>query len=193
MNPLFSLAAFAPLVAGMVWLAVANRMSALGWATGIGAGLLLWTLVEYVLHRFVHERVTRLAGGRPPHLGHHARPTDLSVMVTPLSFTLPAALVLWGLLRLVAGDWASAGIVMLGVLGGYFAYEIVHYSVHMTTAKGPLRYWRKHHFRHHFTDSKACYGVTTPLWDYVFRSLESSTARRASLARQPSNSLHTGN
>ncbi len=172
MNPLLSLGAFLPLVACNVWLAIVSDVPASSCLLGAGGGLLLWTLLEYGLHRFVHERVTHLAGGRPPHLGHHARPKDLRVMVTPLSFTLPAALVLWVLLKLAAGEWAFAGVVLIGVLAGYFAYEIVHYSVHMSTADGwLLRFWRAYHFRHHFQNSKAWYGVTSPLWDYAFGSV----------------------
>lgn len=169
-RPLWKLLAFAPLIAAAAWLA-----APLGAPIGLGllgAGLLLWTLLEYLLHRYAHLSSFSMSNGRRPHLGHHARPTDLSVMVTPLWFTLPVSLTLWGCLRLVLGSWPMASAVLIGVLAGYVTYEVVHYRIHITSRPGRLlRRLRDYHYHHHFRNASERFGITTPVWDFVFRSL----------------------
>ena len=168
-SPLLKLLAFAPALVGAAVLGA--PLGFVTWLIHVSGGLVAWTFLEYLLHRFAHESSFSFGDGRRPHLGHHARPTDLSVMVTPLSFTLPVTVVLWAFLRLTLGGWAPASAVLLGVLAGYFAYEVVHYRVHMASRPGPLLRWlRGYHFDHHFRDSSSRFGVTTPLWDFVFRS-----------------------
>ena len=155
--------------------AVAGVLSAsfgaLSWLLHLGGGLLFWTLLEYGLHRFAHESSFSIGDGRRPHLGHHPRPTDLAIMVTPLSFTLPVTLALWGCFRLALGAWPEASVALLGVLVGYVTYEVIHYRVHMTDRPGPvLQRLRDYQLEHHFRSATGRHGVTTPLWDFVFRS-----------------------
>jgi len=48
----------------------------------------------------------------------------------------------------------------------------MHYWLHHAV---PRSEWgkrlREHHMRHHFQDHRFGYGVSTPLWDVVFRTL----------------------
>lgn len=169
-NALLPLITFAPLLATAAIVAAPLGVpAALGYLSG---GLFLWTLLEYVVHRFAHEsRFSVGKDGRRPHLGHHARPTDLSVMVTPLSFTLPVTLALWAGLRLALGAWPPASALLFGILVGYGAYEGIHYRIHSASIRGPLlRRLRDHHLHHHFRNASSHFGVTTPFWDIIFRS-----------------------
>jgi len=169
MQPLWSLVALAPLTLAATWLATPlDILPGLGL---LALGLILWTLLEYLLHRYAHLSGFTMSEGRRPHLGHHARPTDLTVMVTPLWFTLPVSVALWGCLRFVLASWATASAVLMGVLIGYVAYEIVHYRIHIARRPGRLLRWlRDYHYHHHFRNASEQYGITTPLWDFVFRS-----------------------
>jgi sterol desaturase/sphingolipid hydroxylase (fatty acid hydroxylase superfamily) len=56
-----------------------------------------------------------------------------------------------------------------GVWAGFLYYEAVHYRVHLTRGQGRfIGRQRRAHFHHHFRAPDRCFGVTTPLWDYVF-------------------------
>lgn len=143
------------------------------WLLWLAAGLLLWTLIEYGMHRFVFHYWAPKVRPRqvPPHLRHHETPREAEFILTPISFSLPMAAVVAGGLRLALGSWERAATVIAGVIAGYLAYEILHLRMHTSSSSGALIQWmRRHHFRHHFIDPDACFGVTTPLWDVVLRT-----------------------
>lgn len=80
------------------------------------------------------------------------------------------------LIALPATFWAAGGIG-LSFVGGFFAmyiaYEVIHRRLH--TAPGRNRYgrWaRRHHLHHHYRRPKMNHGVTTPIWDLVFGTLD---------------------
>jgi sterol desaturase/sphingolipid hydroxylase (fatty acid hydroxylase superfamily) len=114
------------------------------------------------------------------HLEHHAHPTDPHTNVTPLSFSVPVTLLLWGTVTLLVGSIELGTLVTGGGLLGYVAYELIHFSTHMWTYDGGLiRYWRAHHFEHH-RHPRTCYGFTSPLWDIVFRTTRRPSAQPGS-------------
>ncbi len=169
--PRIALLAFVPLLSGaVVWNAAAGRLAGGGWTVEIAGGLGLWTLVEYLGHRFLFHFVPRSAWllERQQHLAHHQSPSEPAYYVVPLWFTIPVALLIWGALGLVAGG-PRAALLTAGTVLGYIAYELIHYEIHRGREGGPLmRFWRRHHFHHHFTDADRCFGFTTPFWDWVF-------------------------
>jgi 4-hydroxysphinganine ceramide fatty acyl 2-hydroxylase len=140
-------------------------------------GVLLWTLLEYGLHRFIfhiqiplrNPRLRDIVNGS--HLGHHASPRDpTKVLVQPLYGVVVSSLV-YGLLYALSGSLFSAAGVMAGIWAGFLYYEAVHYRVHFSlSGSGFIARQRRAHFYHHFTNNKLCFGVTSPLWDYVFRT-----------------------
>ena len=134
-------------------------------AASFAGGLLLWTPLEYFIHRYAFHRLA-------PHYQHHEYPTDHRYILAPLWFSLLSAAILWPLLRLVAGSWSRAALVEAGVVSGYLIYERLHIHIHSENAGGVvLRALRKHHYYHHFADDTKCFGVVTPFWDRVFGSL----------------------
>ena len=150
-----------------------HRLSELLWL--VPAGVFVWTLLEYGLHRLVFHIQAPIRNPRlreflnASHLGHHASPRDPGkLLVHPLfGFVISAAL--YGLIYLLSGSVFSAAGVMAGVWAGFLYYEAVHYRVHFSLAGTGLVAWqRRAHFYHHFTNNKRCFGVTSPVWDYVF-------------------------
>jgi hypothetical protein len=132
-------------------------------------GLVLWTLLEYLLHRFVFHHFHGIVGTY--HLEHHVAPRDLRYIFVrkpwAVGISVLLILVLWGL----TGNFLQTAGLMAGIWTGYLYYEAVHYRVHFTSSEGWLiARQRRQHFRHHFHDARRCFGVTTPLWDYVFRT-----------------------
>ena len=157
---------YIPLVgAAVVWNFLVGRLSLFSGAVSFVAGLLLWTLLEYVIHRFAFHRLA-------PHYQHHEFPTDHRYIFAPLWFSLLSAAVLWGLLSLITQSWATGALVEAGAVTGYLGYELLHIVIHSERPGGALlRSLRRHHYYHHFADDTKCYGVVTPFWDRVFGSM----------------------
>ncbi len=71
--------------------------------------------------------------------------------------------------------WHTASPTASGLLGfvfGYLAYDMIHYATHHFSMKETeMGLWLKHyHSKHHYQDEKYGFGVSSPLWDYVFRT-----------------------
>jgi sterol desaturase/sphingolipid hydroxylase (fatty acid hydroxylase superfamily) len=141
-------------------------------AVGLAAaGYLFWTLTEYWLHRVVfHFEPDRGVGARLHwiiHGVHHDHPNDPMRLVMPPSVSVPLALLFYGLFLLVVGSAAPG--VAAGFLGGYLAYDMLHYHVHHHTPTSRMgKRLRELHMRHHFQDDTRGFGVSAPWWDWVF-------------------------
>jgi sterol desaturase/sphingolipid hydroxylase (fatty acid hydroxylase superfamily) len=159
-----------------------SSASAFPWYIPIGylVGLVLWTLAEYNVHRFVfhlrprapwQERMVYLAHGI-----HHHQPHCKTRLVLPPAFSVPLAVIFCGLFYLVitvvlgAGHWLLP--VFAGFLTGYITYDLIHYATHHAPVRGRVwKYLKKHHMYHHFKTPNDRYGVSSPLWDYVYGTL----------------------
>ena len=160
------LAIFGPVIAAAI--IVNARLPLLGSVLFYIAGLFLWTLLEYGIHRFAFHDFF------PSHYQHHEDPKDPKYIVSPLWLSCGTSALLWVALRIPAGSWARSGLMVAGIICGYLAYEGVHLKIHANEAGGPLlRALRKRHYFHHFADDHFHYGVTTSVWDRVFGSLPS--------------------
>ena len=136
------------------------------WFEAVGLGLLAWTAIEYVLHRWVLHRV-------PPfnrlHGMHHAHPGALIGTPTWLSTSL--FLTLWAALGHEASAPVAGGLAT-GLMTGYLAYALVHDAVHHRRARPRSWLYRAklRHARHHRTGSNSDFGVSTGFWDGVLRT-----------------------
>ena len=136
-------------------------------------GLVSWTLVEYVLHRFV---LHGLQPFRRWHAEHHLRPMALICAPTILSATLIATLVFLPALAL-SNLWCACAMT-LGMLTGYLAYAITHHATHHWRADNAwLKRRKRWHALHHHTEQQGYYGVTSTFWDYVFGSSSHTGSR----------------
>jgi len=162
---------FLPVSAYFVWAGVVAGWSPLVSSLLFGGGVVLWTAIEYLLHRFVFHPTPR---GRLGvlfayliHGVHHAFPEDRRRWLMPPIVTVPVAIVLCFVLRLVVGT-ASAPL-FAGAVFGYLAYDLLHYAAHAGSLRGRVpRYLRQHHLTHHFRTPETRFGVSSPLWDRVF-------------------------
>jgi sterol desaturase/sphingolipid hydroxylase (fatty acid hydroxylase superfamily) len=146
------------------------------------AGILAWTLTEYLLHRFVFHYQPSSAWGRRLHFlahgVHHDYPSDSSRLVMPPSVSLPLAVLFYGLFYLLLAT-PVLPVFFAAFLLGYVAYDTLHYATHHAPMKGPIGRWLKqHHLRHHFVDDEHSFGVSSPLWDYVFGTHSERVVRK---------------
>ena len=182
-----------PVVVIIIWLPVAGFFLGRSIVAAVGAsafpwhipagfllGVFLWTLSEYLLHRFVfhyrphgafQERVVFLFHGI-----HHAQPQCKTRLVMPPVVSIPLALVFYGLFYLITarllGQPAWADPLSSGFTLGYLAYDLTHYATHHFTMRiGVFKFLKRHHMRHHYRTPDQRFGVSSPLWDWVFRTV----------------------
>jgi sterol desaturase/sphingolipid hydroxylase (fatty acid hydroxylase superfamily) len=159
---------------GFLWSAGTETpiMTTVGVIGAVCLGLFVWTLLEYVLHRFVHAGEEQSAIGKVItglHMGHHRSPTHEAKVTTPVFGSLPVAAVCLAALRLAGATWQASMAVMAGIVAGYLLYEVIHFRIHCGSTHGRvIAYLRALHLVHHHQDRSRCFGVTSPLWDWVF-------------------------
>jgi sterol desaturase/sphingolipid hydroxylase (fatty acid hydroxylase superfamily) len=130
-------------------------------------GAAAWTLLEYLVHRFVFHRYSSL--GQRLHQLHHDHPNDpdaeRSSLSTPL-LALPTGLLVLGFAGVEDGSAIFAGLLI-----GYLVFIFVHYAVHRWPIEPTSWLYTtkmRHLTHHHFENCN--YGVTTIFWDIVFRT-----------------------
>jgi sterol desaturase/sphingolipid hydroxylase (fatty acid hydroxylase superfamily) len=141
-----------------------------GWSV---AGLLTWTLTEYLLHRWVFHFEPSDPGLRrrlyPIHRLHHDV-QEWDRLVAPPLLSVPLALILFPSFWMALG-WPTVLPFFSGFVVGYLAYDYIHFYTHFGRPKTAIgRGLRRRHLQHHFACPDRWYGVSSPLWDYVFRT-----------------------
>jgi sterol desaturase/sphingolipid hydroxylase (fatty acid hydroxylase superfamily) len=195
-HPATPFVAWLPVVAFMLYRAFARDVVAgdLGVAQVLGlfaAGVFAWTLAEYVLHRWVFHWVNDTPLGKRIHFllhgVHHDYPNDKDRLVMPLGASIPLAIFFYSLFRFTMGITVAEPF-FAGFVLGYLFYDGTHYAIHHFKQTTRLGKWiKRHHMLHHHADHHGGFGVSTPLWDYVFRTLPQAKRRSATDARpQPS-------
>jgi len=129
------------------------------------AGLCAWTLLEYLVHRWIFHHAPWV---RRQHAAHHDDPKALVGTPTWLSVaTLSVVVMLPSMVAegLAIGSSFSAGLVL-----GYLWYCIVHYGVHHwhVARRGYFSRMKRRHAIHHQVDVGSNFGVTTSVWDRLF-------------------------
>ncbi|MEM9921660.1 MAG: sterol desaturase family protein [Bacteroidota bacterium] len=166
---------YIPLIVYSLYLA--SQQPDLSLLAGIGffaGGVLLWSLVEYLLHRYIFHYVPKSSWGLRMHFifhgVHHDYPNDSKRLVMPPSVSLPLAVlfyfIFWSIFPEVYLHASFAGFVL-----GYLIYDMLHYAIHHVEMKG--KWWialKTHHLKHHFKDPDKGYGVSSPFWDEIVGS-----------------------
>ena len=137
-------------------------------------GLGSWTVIEYLLHRFV---LHGFAPFKRWHEEHHQRPTALICAPTVLSASLILVLVFLPVLAL-GGIWKACALT-LGMVTGYLFYAVTHHAIHHWPADSAWLKRRKrwHALHHHAAGRPGRFGVTSAFWDHVFGSAKPRPGR----------------
>lgn len=175
-HPVVPLVTWGPVVIGLVFLSIQKELAVSAIGGVMVAGLVFWTLAEYLLHRYVfhfkprnrfQERVEYLIHGI-----HHDQPEDATRLVMPPAAAVLLAAALYGLFRLALGPvWVLP--FFGGFLVGYLCYDYIHYGIHHFSMSSKVgKYLKNHHMKHHFMTHGARWGVSSPLWDIVFGTMK---------------------
>ncbi len=172
-HPATPLLLYIPLITYLIYVSIADIHLPVALVVGLFfSGVLYWTLVEYLLHRFVFHYEPKTVWGKRFHFimhgVHHDYPNDATRLVMPPSVSLPLAVFFYYMTVAIFGD--EYGVpTFAGFVFGYVCYDTIHYATHHISLKGRIGSWLKqHHLRHHYRDDHTGYGVSSPLWDYVF-------------------------
>ncbi len=145
--------------------------------SGVGlflGGWLLFTFVEYCVHRYLyHMPASTEARAKlqyTMHGVHHEYPKDKTRLAMPPIITVFVAALLFVVFRFVFGSLAFG--VLAGFTFGYALYLFVHYSIHAyAPPQNFLKVWWSHHAMHHYRQDEEAFGVTTTLWDRVIGTM----------------------
>lgn len=178
-----SAGAFVPLWAVLLpAIAVTGFLTApLAWALPlVFAGVIVWTLVEYALHRYVFHFDPRSELLKQAvfviHANHHAHPNDPLRNLMPPIVSIPVGGLIWALSLWVMGDQGTW--FLLGFMTGYVVYDLVHFACHQLPMKGRLaRALKAHHMRHHHLKVAGNYAITGMIWDRVFATRISTVSK----------------
>lgn len=190
-SPWFVTLVWAPVIVWFAWQGWVARdahgMGVLACAGAVGIGLLLWTLTEYALHRFVFHFTPKAP---PPwvqrlvflfHGIHHVQPWDKQRLVMPPAVSIPlAALFRWLFARLFVDACGAPGwldLAFAGFLAGYLCYDLLHYATHHVAGRAAwFRWLKRHHLLHHHATPEQRFGVSSPLWDLVLGTMPREAA-----------------
>jgi len=166
---------FVPVISYFMYKAIAVfELSALSIFGYFLLGIGVWTLTEYVLHRFVfHWLPPGKIGARLHfifHGVHHDYPSDSKRLVMVPTVSIPLAALFYVMFYFLLGN-QNVTPFFSGFLVGYLFYDISHYAIHHFNLKS--KFWlalKQHHMLHHYMDMDHGYGVSSKFWDLIFRT-----------------------
>ncbi|XZF13120.1 sterol desaturase family protein [Chitinophagaceae bacterium MMS25-I14] len=173
-HPLVIYSLYLPVIGFMLYYGVSYK------ELGIGSeillficGALFWSLFEYFMHRYLFHMIVESPRAKKfvytMHGVHHEYPRDQERLFMPPVPSIVVAAVIFSIMRLIMG-W-NALAFFPGFLFGYLMYGSMHFAIH---AFAPPRFlkalWRNHHLHHYKAPDKG-FGVSSVLWDLVFRTV----------------------
>ncbi|WP_235037785.1 MULTISPECIES: sterol desaturase family protein [unclassified Novosphingobium] len=137
------------------------------------AGMVVWTLFEYAMHRYLFHLESDVAVVRwlvfLIHGNHHDNPNDALRGLMPLPVSVSIGSLVW--LSFVALLGPAGTWMLLGFMTGYVLYDAVHFACHQFPMRGRLgKALKRHHMRHHYVDEDSNFAITAIFLDRVFGS-----------------------
>lgn len=173
-HPIVIYSMYLPVIAFMVYYGHAYK------GLGIGreillfiAGALSWSFFEYIMHRHLFHMIVKSPRATrfvyTMHGVHHEFPRDKERLFMPPVPSIVIAIAFFLLYYLMMG-W-NALAFFPGFLFGYLIYGSMHFAIHAFAPPKFLKaLWRNHHLHHYKAEDKG-FGVSSVLWDIVFRTV----------------------
>ena len=163
-----------PAIAFMLYTGVVKR----GIPAGLEAilffsGVLFWTFFEYLMHRYLFHMIVDSPRAKKfvytMHGVHHEYPRDKERLFMPPVPSIIVSSIIFVIMYGLMG-WKALSFFP-GFAFGYIAYGSMHYAIH---AYAPPKFlkalWRNHHL-HHYKAPEKGFGVSSVLWDIVFKTV----------------------
>ncbi len=166
---------FIPAIIFFIYQALEADISFLQFAGYFAVGICVWTVTEYILHRFVFHYYPTSDWGKKIHFIfhgiHHDYPRDAKRLVMPPSASIPLATLFYFIFSFLLAKQSELNSFFPGFLLGYLIYDMMHYAMHHYNFKSTfLKKIKDHHMLHHYNDSSKGYGVSSKIWDTIFHS-----------------------
>jgi sterol desaturase/sphingolipid hydroxylase (fatty acid hydroxylase superfamily) len=138
-------------------------------------GMIAFTWVEYVVHRYVFHMKTYSAFRTKfqyiVHGVHHEYPKDKDRLAMPPLLSVTISTILLLLFRLVMGDFTFA--FLPGFIVGYAAYlGFITWFTRLRPLKISLSFCGSTMEPTTIKNGEMIYGVSSPLWDYVYGTMK---------------------
>ena len=133
-------------------------------------GIIIITLVEYLVHRFLfhHKQPNFLLS--KIHARHHQHPLESRFGTIPL----PASVLL---ICLIAApfyflfDRTSFTMLVIGLILGYMFHEYTHFANHKQPPRTAFgKFQKRYHDHHHYKSQQCNFGFMVPFWDMIFKT-----------------------
>eukprot|EP00045_Choanoeca_perplexa_P006577 m.56559 g.56559 ORF g.56559 m.56559 type:complete len:241 (-) comp13689_c0_seq2:1156-1878(-) len=151
-------------------------------AAVLATAILFWTLLEYLLHRYLFHVLFSstseffIAFHFLLHGQHHKFPLDEGRLVFPPVSGFMVAFPFYVLFHATL-PFAVAESMMAGTVAGYVAYDLTHYYLHYgKPTLGYLKDLKRYHREHHYRNPDMGFGISSKLWDYPFQTLPPKAA-----------------
>ena len=138
-----------------------------------------WSLFEYLAHRFIFHWISDnpsvMRFVYTLHGNHHEYPRDRQRLFMPPVPSVIISSFLFALFYCFMGN--NTFVFFPGFISGYLMYGSMHYAIHAWAP--PFKWlkplWRNHHL-HHYKNDELGFGVSSTLWDRVFKTMFAITA-----------------
>lgn len=138
-------------------------------------GVLVWSLLEYSLHRWVfhiepsgHSKLM-IYFHFAIHGLHHKVPFDTRRLVFPPFPAAIIALIFYKIFSLIFSE-STLILIIAGGLLGYVMYDMIHYYLHYGAPQENSYFYhlKRYHNQHHFAHHDSGYGISSIFWDKIF-------------------------
>jgi len=190
-HPITPLIVWTPVIAYLIYLSFAvDHLPLVTIVAWVAAALFIWTLVEYLLHRYIFhfkpKNPTQEFIEFIIHGNHHEDPNDPSRLVMPPVAAIIIAIPLYLLSRMALGP-VLVHPFFGAFLIGYLIYDYTHYAIHHFRPRTRFgKMVKQNHMAHHFVGHHSRWGVSSPLWDYVFGTIEEAKSDKKRVVRHGS-------
>lgn len=158
---------------------VINEIPLISFGLYFVLGIIIWTFLEYTLHRWAfhfeartkrQERILFLVHGI-----HHDYPQDSKRLVMPPSVSLILAVIIYSIIFGITSIFSATILIpaiFAGVVAGYLYYDMVHYSQHHMKITNPYyKDLKEYHMKHHYQEPDLAFGISNKVWDKIFGTL----------------------
>lgn len=163
-------------------------------AGGMLFGILVYSLIEYISHRwFYHHvpegRLLRVVTGDVArgHLKHHDDPGKYGGAINDVQGPIVGFAAVLALLSFIIPS-VPTGVCLVAIAAGganYVVQELVHFSAHhMPMQHGFIGMIQRHHMLHHYRDEDSNYGLFWTFWDTILGTRYKAARRAGSGGRE---------
>jgi len=157
-------------ITGFSWISIAGLFI---------IAMLSWTLFEYFAHRYLfHLNPVSRWGKRIIYIfhgNHHEFPRDTDRLFMPPVPSILIGSILFGIFAgisyLLTGTINYSFFFFPGFITGYLIYVSMHYAIHTYAPPKLLKGLWRNHYLHHYQHHDKGYGVSTPFWDIIFKTV----------------------